>query len=437
MAKATQRIGGPASDTARAEAASVPFIILTGWLGAGKTTTLNRMLNARHGRRIAVLVNELGRIAIDTKLIVARGSDVLELAGGCVCCKVDTKSDLWDGIADVVARSKPEVVVLETTGIAEPTAILEGMHRIPAAVRGKIFAAGVVTVVEADDGARALATREEARDQVMAAERILLTKLDMAPAAQVAAVHAALDVLAPAAERASFANDDAGGVALTQWLLESRPLTARALAASQAVPLTELALREGAPLLGRAAADNPVAFADDELDADEAAAVPDDVVAMATSAVAATAPEPAATRRAAAPHRCDSECTHALSRAHLHPTQIVAGSFVTTQPVLLARLLAVLAALGPRLVRAKGLVAHIAPVAGAAPPAGETPPSGAPPKVEWVLVEHAGRHTTVKPWSTIPTPSRTELVVIADDLDEAALRRALWATQVGGSIALQ
>ena len=102
--------------------APVPFTILTGWLGAGKTTALNRMLGAPHGRRIAVLVNELGRIAIDGKLILRRGGDILELAGGCVCCKVDLKSDLWDGINEVVVRSKPDYVVLETTGIAEPAA---------------------------------------------------------------------------------------------------------------------------------------------------------------------------------------------------------------------------------------------------------------------------------------------------------------------------
>src|SRR5215470_17312019 len=73
-----------------------PFPDLTRWLGAGKTTALNRMLAATHGKRIAVLVNELGRISIDTQLIIDRGGDVLELAGGCVCCKVDIKNDLWD-----------------------------------------------------------------------------------------------------------------------------------------------------------------------------------------------------------------------------------------------------------------------------------------------------------------------------------------------------
>src|SRR5690349_24222089 len=120
------------------------------------------MLAAGHGKKIAVLVNELGRISIDTQLILGRGSDVLELAGGCVCCKVDTKNDLWDGIADIVKRSAPDHVVLETTGIAEPAAILDGLVKVPEAVRERIAPAGVVCVVDAETGGSALGEREEA-----------------------------------------------------------------------------------------------------------------------------------------------------------------------------------------------------------------------------------------------------------------------------------
>src|SRR5580765_4267660 len=143
--------------------ARVPFTIVTGWLGAGKTTTLNRMLAAQHGKRIAVLVNELGRISIDTQLIIGRGGDVLELAGGCVCCKVDIKNDLWDGIGDIVTRSAPDSVILETTGIAEPAAILDGLVRVRDSVRERIRPAGVICVVDADTGGDALEHREEAR----------------------------------------------------------------------------------------------------------------------------------------------------------------------------------------------------------------------------------------------------------------------------------
>src|SRR5436309_8078055 len=116
------------------------------------------MLAAPHGRKVAVLVNELGRISIDTQLIVGRGGDVLELAGGCVCCKLDIKNDLWDGIGDIVARSSPDSVVLETTGIAEPAAILDGLVRVPDAVRDRILPAGVICVVDAE--ADALAGRD-------------------------------------------------------------------------------------------------------------------------------------------------------------------------------------------------------------------------------------------------------------------------------------
>src|SRR5215813_7971697 len=175
----------------------LPFTILTGWLGAGKTTALNRMLAAQHGRRIAVLVNELGRISIDTQLIVGRGGDVLELAGGCVCCKVDIKNDLWDGIGDIVSRSAPDSVVLETTGIAEPAAILDGLVRVPDAVQERILPAGVICVVAAETGAAALESRDEAREQAASADRVMLAKLDVASPDAVARSHAVLDAIAP------------------------------------------------------------------------------------------------------------------------------------------------------------------------------------------------------------------------------------------------
>jgi G3E family GTPase len=204
----------------------VPFTILTGWLGAGKTTALNRMLAAQHGKRIAVLVNELGRISIDTQLIIGRGGDVLELAGGCVCCKVDTKNDLWDGIGDIIARARPDHVVLETTGIAEPAAILDGLVRVPEAVRDTILPAGVVCVVDAEASGDAIERREEAREQAAAADRVLLAKLDVATPVAVARVHAILDEVAPTAERASFPLDDGGARAMTSWVVEPRKLRA-------------------------------------------------------------------------------------------------------------------------------------------------------------------------------------------------------------------
>jgi len=323
----------------------VPFTILTGWLGAGKTTALNRMLGARHGKRIAVLVNELGRISIDTQLIVGAGGDVLELAGGCVCCKVDIKNDLWEGIADIVARSSPDHVVLETTGIAEPAAILDslvathpnteiGAKRAAeqAAARERIAPAGVVCVVDAETGASALESREEAAAQAMAADRVLISKLDVASPEHVRQAHGLLDRLAPHAERAAFPPDQA--VAMTSWLLEPRPL------------------------------------------------------------------------------RAWTRGEHPHDHAHRHG-QLVAIAFSDDAPLVGERVLAVLASLGDRLVRAKGFVNL----------AGDDARG---------FVERAGVRTELRSdgaWGD--RPRRSEIVLIGDGLDEAAVRRALWACRAG------
>ena len=305
----------------------VPFTILTGWLGAGKTTALNRMLAAPHGRRIAVLVNELGRISIDTQLIVGRGGDVLELAGGCVCCKVDIKNDLWDGIGDIVARSAPDHVVLETTGIAEPAAILEGLVKVKESVRERIVPAGVVCVVDAEAGAAAVVEREEARAQAMSADRVMIAKLDVAAAEAVRRCHAVLDELAPEAERAAFPSGE--DVAMTAWVCERRKLRAWS---------------------GR-----------------------------------------------------DDGHGH----AHRHG-QIVAVTFADDAPLVGERVMAVLEGLGPRLVRAKGFV-HLA---------GEARRG---------FIERAGVRTELRLQDAWEGPPRSEIVLIGDDLDEAALRRALWS----------
>ena len=204
-------------------AGGVPFTVLTGFLGAGKTTALNRVLGDPGGVRIAVLVNELGRIAIDGKLILDAGAgDVLELAGGCLCCKVDIKNDLWDGIADIIRRSAPDHVILETTGIAEPPAIIEGLELYK--VRQLVEPAGVICVVDGGVAPKTLGERVEARVQVEHADRLLVSKLDISTPEQVAASHRAVGELNPDAERASFPESAEGTRSLATWMLERRKL---------------------------------------------------------------------------------------------------------------------------------------------------------------------------------------------------------------------
>ena len=215
-----------------AEVAVKPqLVLLTGFLGAGKTTILNRVLGAQHHRRVGVIVNELGRIDIDTRLIKSRSGDVMELAGGCVCHEVRVQSELWAAIAEVARRANPEVVVLETTGIAEPWSILDGLEGLGDAAPAA--ASGVVCAVDAEAGAGQLARHEEARAQVEAADRIVLTKLDLAAPDAVVALHRELARRNPAAERASFPQTDEATAELVPWLLDVR-MSARARGARAA-----------------------------------------------------------------------------------------------------------------------------------------------------------------------------------------------------------
>jgi len=203
-------------------AATVPLVILTGFLGAGKTTVLNRVLGSQHRRRVAVLVNELGRIDIDAGLIRGRAGDVLELSGGCVCHAIGVQRELWSALEDVVRRSRPDVAILETTGLAEPDAILRGLDAMAANAsdgKGPVRASAVVTVVDAEAGLTQLGRHEEARDQVRAADRILLSKLDSAGAErQLVDLHRRLHELNAEAERAAFAPEAAATPGLVAWL---------------------------------------------------------------------------------------------------------------------------------------------------------------------------------------------------------------------------
>jgi G3E family GTPase len=197
-----------------------PLVLLTGFLGAGKTTILNRVLGAQHRRRVGVIINELGRIDIDTRLVKSRSGDVLELAGGCVCHEVRVQSELWAAIAEVARRARPEVVVLETTGIAEPWSILDGLEGLGDAAPA--VASGVVCAVDAEAGAGQIARHEEARSQIEAADRIVLTKLDLAAPEAVVALHRELARRNPTAERASFPPTDEATAELCPWLLDVR-----------------------------------------------------------------------------------------------------------------------------------------------------------------------------------------------------------------------
>lgn len=125
----------------------VPLTILTGFLGAGKTTMLNRILNGDHGLRVAVLVNDFGTINIDAELVVGVENDVMSLANGCVCCSI--RDDLRETVLETINRPEaPEYILLEASGVADPGGI--SMTFVEPALRDRVRLDSVTCVVDTE-----------------------------------------------------------------------------------------------------------------------------------------------------------------------------------------------------------------------------------------------------------------------------------------------
>ena len=163
---------------------SLPVHVLTGFLGAGKTTLLNRLIRSGGFANTAVIINEFGDVGIDHLLVeAAEGAEpMIELSDGCLCCTV--RSDLVDTLFQIAERidagAALDRVVIETTGLADPAPVLQAIIATPG-LNERFHVASVVTVVCAATGLASLEGHEEARKQVALADRIVLTKTDIAP----------------------------------------------------------------------------------------------------------------------------------------------------------------------------------------------------------------------------------------------------------------
>lgn len=171
----------------------IPVTVVTGYLGAGKTTLVNRVLKAEDGRRYAVIVNEFGEVGIDGELIESGEEDLVELSSGCVCCVV--RGDLIRTLKRLVKR-RPRLdgILIETTGVANPSPVIQ-TFAADQVLAGHVRLDAVVTVVDAVHVVDRLADSADAADQVALASVIVLNKVS--DAGDVTGVTAALRALNP------------------------------------------------------------------------------------------------------------------------------------------------------------------------------------------------------------------------------------------------
>ena len=185
-------------------AETTPVTVLTGFLGAGKTTLLNHMLHQPALARTAVLVNELGEIGLDHLLVEKLDDNTVLLNAGCLCCTV--RGDLLRALREMLPRARREEisrVVIETTGLADPTPILATL--MSDAVAASVYRLdGIITVVDAVNGMATLDAHPEALRQAAIADRLVLTKTDLA--GDVEALSARLQRLNPGAVMARAAH---------------------------------------------------------------------------------------------------------------------------------------------------------------------------------------------------------------------------------------
>jgi G3E family GTPase len=171
--------------------ALTPVTVVTGFLGSGKTTLIARLLQHPHLSNTAVIVNEFGEVGLDHALLERLDGETVLLPRGCVCCMVNgTIAGTLEGLD--IRRINGEIpafgrVIIETTGLANPAPILQTLLDRNVLLRG--FTPGlVVTTVDAVNGAATLERYAEAVQQVALADRILLTKPDLADGAALSGI---------------------------------------------------------------------------------------------------------------------------------------------------------------------------------------------------------------------------------------------------------
>jgi G3E family GTPase len=169
-----------------------PITLVTGPLGSGKTTLLRHILATR-AAKIAIVMNEFGEIAIDSKVIEGTNVRIAELGGGCVCCSL--LGEFEAAVTEIIKKVAPEIIVVETTGLAEPEALVFNIQEALPQCRLD----GVVSIIDADMLVRFPELGHTTRLQIEGADILLLNKIDLVDAKQIEPLETKLRGINPTA----------------------------------------------------------------------------------------------------------------------------------------------------------------------------------------------------------------------------------------------
>jgi G3E family GTPase len=164
----------------------IPVTVLTGYLGAGKTTLINRILSEQHGKRIAVIENEFGEVGIDHHLVIGADEEIFETSNGCICCTV--RGDLIRILTQLrKRRDRFDAVLIETTGLADPGPVAQTFF-IDEELKEYYSLDAIVTLVDARHIEQQLERDSIAREQIAFADIVLLNKMDLVDSSALARI---------------------------------------------------------------------------------------------------------------------------------------------------------------------------------------------------------------------------------------------------------
>lgn len=195
----------------RPGAGKTPVTVITGFLGAGKTTILRALLKSPQAARSVVIVNEYGDIGIDDALLSADGQNTVLLGNGCICCRVltDLQQTCLDLLRDRASGAIPSFdrIIIETSGLADPVPILQTFIT-ERSLGGQLYLRGLVAAVDASNFQETVGRFDECRRQLIFADRVLLTKTDLVSSSVVAEVRQAVTTISPNARIFQAASGD-------------------------------------------------------------------------------------------------------------------------------------------------------------------------------------------------------------------------------------